>query len=143
DAAGRQPLMSRNLFIVLGVAFAVLVLVMNTVFIVRQDRQAIVLRFGEYTSSINEPGADEPGLYFKIPFFDSVIIYDKRNIGLTLEGQPIVAADQERLIVDAVVRWRIVDPRRFYQSALTEAGGASRLETFAESAMRRALGSAT
>lgn len=135
--------MSRNLFIVLGIAFAVLVLVTNTVFIVRQDRQAIVLRFGEYTSAINEPGADEPGLYFKIPFFDSVIIYDKRNIGLTLEGQPIVASDQERLIVDAVVRWRIVDPRRFYQSALTEAGGASRLETFAESAMRRALGSAT
>lgn len=135
--------MSRNLFIVLGVAFAVLVLVTNTVFIVRQDRQAIVLRFGEYTSAINEPGADEPGLYFKIPFFDSVVIYDKRNIGLTLEGQPIVASDQERLIVDAVVRWRIVDPRRFYQSALTEAGGASRLETFAESAMRRALGSAT
>jgi membrane protease subunit HflC len=72
-----------------------------------------------------------------------VTIYDKRNIGLTLEGQPIVASDQERLIVDAVVRWRIVDPRRFYQSAISEEGGASRLETFAESAIRRALGAAT
>jgi membrane protease subunit HflC len=134
--------MPRNLLAVLGVAFVALVLLMNTVFIVRQDRQAIVLRFGEYTTAINEIGADEPGLYFKIPFFDSVVIYDRRNIGLTLEGQPIVASDQERLIVDAVVRWRIVDPRRFYQSALTEDGGASRLETFAEAAMRRALGGA-
>jgi modulator of FtsH protease HflC len=135
--------MSRNLFVILGVVFAALVVITNTLYIVRQDRQAIVLRFGEYTRTINEPGADEPGLYFKIPFIDSVVIYDRRNIGLTLEGQPIVASDQERLIVDAVVRWRIVDPRRFYQSALTEAGGASRLETFAEAAMRRALGSAT
>jgi membrane protease subunit HflC len=135
--------MSRNLFAILIAVLAVLILVMNTMFIVRQDRQAIVLRFGEYTSTINEFGANEPGLYFKIPFVESVVIYDRRNIGLTLEGQPIVASDQERLIVDAVVRWRIADPRRFYQSALTEDGGSVRLETYAEAAMRRALGGAT
>lgn len=130
------------LFIAVGV-LAVLVLLANTFFVVRQDRQAIVLRVGEYTSVINAAGTNQPGLYAKIPFLDTVVIYDKRNLGLTLEGQPIVAADQERLIVDAVVRWQIADPRRFYQSALTEEGGASRLETFAEAAMRRALGAAT
>jgi modulator of FtsH protease HflC len=135
--------MTRNLPLMLGVGFALLVVVMNSMFIVRQDRQAIVLRFGQYTSAINVPGTDQPGLYFKLPFVENVIIYDRRNIGLTLEGQPIVASDQERLIVDAVVRWRISDPRRFYQSALTEEGGASRLETFTEAAMRRALGAAT
>jgi membrane protease subunit HflC len=63
-------------------------------------------------------------------------------MGFTLEGQPIVASDQERLIVDAIVRWQIIDPRRFYQSVLNEAGGVSRLETFTEAAMRRALGGA-
>ncbi len=136
-------MMPRNLPLVLGVAFVALVILLNSVFIVRQDRQAIVLRFGAYTDSINEPGANEPGLYFKLPFFDTVIIYDKRNIGLILEGQSIVPSDQERLIVDAVVRWRITDPRRFYQSALTEDGGASRLEVFTESAMRRVLGAST
>jgi membrane protease subunit HflC len=135
--------MRPSLPLIVGVAFAVLVLILNSMFVVRQDRQAIVLRFGEYTSAINEPGEDEPGLYFKLPFVENVIFYDKRNIGTTLGGQAFVAADQERLIVDAVVRWRIVNPRRFYQSALTEEGGASRLETFTESAMRRALGSAS
>jgi membrane protease subunit HflC len=135
--------MTRNLPLMLGIGFVLLLLVMNSMFIVRQDRQAIVLRFGEYTNAINVPGADQPGLYFKLPFVETVIIYDRRNIGLTLEGQPIVASDQERLIVDAVVRWIITDPRRFYQSALNEEGGAARLETFTESAMRRALGAAT
>lgn len=135
--------MRPSLPLIVGVAFAALVLLLNSVFIVRQDRQAIVLRFGEYTNAINEPGTDEPGLYFKMPFVENVIFYDKRNIGTTLGGQAFVAADQERLIVDAVVRWRIVNPRRFYQSALTEEGGASRLETFTESAMRRALGAAS
>lgn len=134
--------MPRNLLGILIAIFVVLVVVMNSLFIVRQEQQAIVLRFGEYTNAINEPGTDEPGLYFKAPFIDSVVMFDRRNIGLTLESQDFVAADQERLIVDAIVRWQIADPRRFYQSALTEEGGASRMATFTQAAMRRALGTA-
>lgn len=135
--------MPRSAFLVFGLAFLALVVVSNTFFIVRQDRQAIVLQVGSYARTINAGEANESGLHVKIPFFESVVLYDKRNLGLTVEGQPIVASDQERLIVDAVVRWRILDPRRFYQSAGTEQGGASRLSTFAESAMRRALGGAS
>lgn len=125
------------------VALVALIILFNSAFIVRQDRQAIVLRFGEYTGSINPPDRTEPGLYFKWPLVDNVIIFDRRNMGLQLEGQPIVASDQERLIVGAMVRWRIVDPRRFYQAAQTEAEGARQLSIFAEAAMRRALGGAT
>lgn len=135
--------MQRNLLVIGIGALIALLIITNTLYIVRQDRQAIILRFGEYVGAVNEFGANEPGVYLKIPFVDTVIIYDKRNIGTTIEGQPIVASDQERLIVDAVVRWRIIDPRRFYQGAISEEGGASRLETFAESAIRRALGAAT
>ncbi|HET9231809.1 MAG TPA: protease modulator HflC [Vitreimonas sp.] len=135
--------MQRNLLVIGIAALIALLVITNTIYVVRQDRQAIILRFGEFVGAINEVGTNEPGIYLKIPFVDSVIVYDKRNIGLTLEGQPIVASDQERLIVDAVVRWRITDPRRFYQSAISEEGGASRLETFAEAAIRRALGAAT
>jgi membrane protease subunit HflC len=135
--------MQRNLLIIAGVVLLGLIVIGQSMFIVRQDRQAIVLRFGEYVRVINPPGTEEPGLFFKTPFVESVVIYDRRNMGLTLEGQPIVASDQERLIVDAIVRWQIADARRFYQSALTEDGGASRLEVFTEAAMRRALGAAT
>ncbi|MDX2276401.1 MAG: protease modulator HflC [Hyphomonadaceae bacterium] len=134
--------MFRSPVMIVGVVLAALFVLSQTIFVVRQDRQAIVLRLGEFTSTINA-SVDAPGLYAKIPFLDTVVIYDKRNLGLTLEGQPIVASDQERLIVDASVRWRIVDPLKFYQSAQTEDGGAQRLATFAESAMRRALGAAT
>ncbi len=135
--------MPRNMTLVFAVAAFVLVALFNTLFVVRQDQQAIVLRFGQFTRAINAPGTQQPGLYFKLPFVDSVVTFDKRNMGLSLTGQPFVASDQERLIVDAVVRWRIADPRRFYQSALTEAQGASRLTAIAEAAMRRVLGSAS
>jgi len=135
--------MSRNLPLIGIIAFVVLIVLLNTVFVVRQTEQAIVLRFGEYQTTINAPSTDQPGLYLKLPFADEVIRYDRRNIGLTLEGQPIVASDQEQLRVDAIVRWRIDDPRRFYQAALTEEDGAGRLRTFTEAALRRALGGAT
>ncbi|MGE0594919.1 MAG: protease modulator HflC [Hyphomonadaceae bacterium] len=135
--------MPRPAAIIIGAVLLALLVITNTVFIVRQDRQAIVLTLGEFSRAINPIGADEPGVKFKIPFVESVVFFDKRNLGLTLEGQPIVAADQERLIVDAIVRWRITDPLRFYQNAQTEEGGATRIETFTEAAMRRALGTAT
>jgi modulator of FtsH protease HflC len=122
---------------------AFLVLLMNATFIVRQDRQAIVLRLGQYVRVINPPSVTQPGLYFKVPFIENVVIYDRRNLGLTLAGQQMVASDQELLIVDAVVRWRITDPRRFYQSAFTEQGGVERISIFAQAAMRRALGAAS
>jgi membrane protease subunit HflC len=131
--------------IIIGVLFVALILVFNSMFIVRQDRQAIVLRFNAIIDSINQNG-NEAGLHFKTPFTDTVIIYDRRNIGLLIHGsedQAVVAADQERLIVDAVVRWRIADPRRFYQRARSEQAGSSLLQRSAEAAIRRALGSAS
>ncbi len=134
--------MTRSMPILVGGVLLLLIVLLNSMFIVRQDHQAIVLKFGQYQRSINAPGTDQPGLYFKVPFVETVVDYDRRNMGLTLEGQPIVASDQERLIVDAVVRWRITDPRRFYQSVFNEQAGMSRLETFTEAAMRRVLGGA-
>jgi modulator of FtsH protease HflC len=135
--------MPRSLPFIIGAAFVLLVLTLMSTFVVRQDRQAIVLRFGEYVRTINAPDQNNPGLYFKWPLIETVTVYDKRNLGLTLTGQEIVASDQELLIVDAVVRWRITDPRRFYRAAFTEAGGVERIAIFAQAAMRRALGGAT
>ena len=115
--------MPRNFMpIALGV-FALLVIVLNSAFIVRQDREAIVLRVGQFTRAINSPPANESGLYFKWPFIEEVTFYDRRNLGLELDGQQIVASDQELLVVDAVVRWRITDARLFYPGARTEQGG--------------------
>ncbi|MEQ1617302.1 MAG: protease modulator HflC [Terricaulis sp.] len=129
-----------------GAVFLALIVLLNSTFIVRQDRQAVVLRFNAIVAAINEPGANEPGLKFKAPFMDNVVIYDRRNMGLIIQGsenQAVVASDQERLVVDAVVRWRIADPQRFYQRAKTENNGASQLTRNTEAAMRRALGGAT
>jgi modulator of FtsH protease HflC len=132
--------MNRFLVMAAGVAFAALLLISNTFFIVPQTKQAIVLQFGEQQTVINRWGKNQPGLYMKVPLVQNVVFFDKRNIGFTLAEQQIVGSDQERLVVDAFARYRIIDPLRFYQQVTFEERGQQRLETILESALRQTLG---
>ncbi|MBI1252700.1 MAG: protease modulator HflC [Alphaproteobacteria bacterium] len=121
-----------------------LVVIANTFYTVSQTQQAIVLRFGDAQYIVNQPGGTAgPGLYMKVPLIDAVEQFDKRTLGFTLSERRVTASDQQNLLVDAFVRWRIQDPLRFYQAARTEDGGQLRLEALAEAALRRALGNAT
>ncbi len=136
--------MQRPILLIAAFVAALVFIVMQTVVIVDQTRQAIVLRFGEMQRTINVGAEGRPGLYIKMPLAESLVTFDKRNLGFTLTEQPIIASDQENLIVDAFVRWRIVDPLRFYQAAGPhEQEGVARLETFTQSALRRVLGRAS
>lgn len=123
-------------------ALALVIVASQTFFIVPQTQQAIVLQFGEAQSVINRAGGpSQPGLFAKIPFVQTVVYFDKRNIGFTLAEQTITGSDQERLVVDAFARYRIIDPLKFYQQAQIEERGVQRLETILEGVMRRVLGS--
>ncbi len=133
--------MNRFLVLVAGAAFAALIVISNTFYIVPQTKQAIVLQFGEQQTVINRWGKNQPGLYMKMPLVQNVVFFDKRNVGFTLPEQLIVGSDQERLVVDAFARYRIVDPLKFYQQVTFEERGQQRLETILESALRQTLGS--
>jgi membrane protease subunit HflC len=107
-------------------------------FIVHQNEQALVLRFGESKRVVTTPG-----LNWKIPLVDSVEIYDKRILDLDSQPQEVTASDQKRLVVDSFARYKIVDPLKFYQTLRYEEGVKSRLGPIIDSAMRRVLGSST
>jgi membrane protease subunit HflC len=114
------------------------------VFIVHVNEQAIVLEFGRPEKVINQPGGEYgPGLYFKIPFVQTVDYFDKRILDLDTASQEVTASDQKRLIVDAFARYRIVDPLRFYQTVRFEQNVRSRLGPIVESSLRRVLGGST
>lgn len=134
--------MNRIALLAAGAVFGALLLISNTFFIVSQTQQAIVLQFGEQQRVINRVGVNQPGLYMKAPFVQSVVFFDKRNLGFTLAEQLIVGSDQERLVVDAFARYKIIDPLRFYQQVTFEERGQQRLETILESALRQTLGAA-
>ncbi len=107
-------------------------------FIVHQNEQAIVLTFGKPERIISEAG-----LYWKVPFMQTVDFFDKRILDIDTSEQEVTASDQKRLRVDAFARYRIVDPLLFFQSVRDERNVNTRLRPVVESALRRALGSAT
>jgi modulator of FtsH protease HflC len=112
--------------------------VLFSAFIVDQTHRAIVLQFGEPVQLI-----DEPGLYWRKPFVQTVEQFDKRILDLETEEQEVIASDLKRLVVDAFARYRIVDPLKFYRAFRTEAGARPRLTAIVDSTLRSVLGRAT
>jgi membrane protease subunit HflC len=136
--------MSRRQLTVWGVmAFVLLVVVVNTLFVVDQREQAIVLRFGEPVRVVHAPGKGGAGLNVKAPFLEHVITLDRRNLGIEADQEEVIASDQERLVVDAFLRYRIADPLQYYRTLRDDRTAAGRLEPLVNSALRQALGSAT
>jgi membrane protease subunit HflC len=115
-----------------------------SMFIVHVNEQAVVLQFGSPRQVINQPkGTYGPGLYFRIPFVQTVTYFDKRILDLDSQPHQVTAFDQKRLKVDSFARYRIVNPLLFYQSVGNEATARRRLTTILESSLRRVLGNAT
>ena len=120
-------------------AVAALITLFNSFFIVDQRQQALVLQVGAAQAVYNNGDKDDAGLKFKIPLVQSVVFFDKRNLGLDLPEFEVFAVNQERLSVDAFVRWRINEPLEFYRQFVTQESGASQLENFARTAIYNRL----
>lgn len=128
----------QNRLATLGVAAgALLVLLGSTIYQVDQRQQALVVRFGDPIRVVRAPG-----LHLKAPFLDRVIKFDNRNIALNADQEEVIAADQERLVVDAFVRYRITDPRQFYKTLRDETVAHDRLERIVNASLRQTIGRA-
>lgn len=128
----------RALFVLVVLVVAGVAAVLSSAFIVHQNEQALVLRFGEPQKVIRTPG-----LNWKAPVVDTVSFFDKRILDLNTQPQEVTASDQKRLVVDAFARYKIVDPLLFYQTVSTESNVRSRLGPVMEASLRRVLGAAT
>ena len=135
--------MSRRWILWAIVGFVALVVVFNTFFVVDQREQAIVLSFGEPVRVINPPGRTEAGLHMKQPFVQDVVKLDKRNVGHEVDQEEILSSDQQRLVVDAFIRYRVSDPLQFYRTLRDERTASDRIERLRNSTLRDILGSTT
>ena len=128
-----------GLVVILGL---ITLLVMLSVYTVREDQQALVLRFGDPVSTENALGVEEDaGLKYKLPLIETVRLYDRKNLELDLSEQRILASDQEFLIVDAFARYRITDVQDFYESFGTRARAEVQIEDILDSLLRDTLAS--
>ncbi|MEE4011955.1 protease modulator HflC [Roseibium sp. FZY0029] len=107
-----------------------------SVFIVNPTQQALVLQFGKI---VEQPKKD-PGLYFKIPFVQNVVYFDKRILNLNMPPLEPITSDKKRLIVDAFARYQISNPVLFYQRVQNIQTANRRLSTFLQSSLRSEVG---
>ena len=108
---------------------------LSAAFIVDQREQVLVLQFGDPRRVVAEPG-----LYFKMPFIQRVVRFDKRLLDFDNPPEEVIASDQKRLVVDAFARYHIDDPLKFYQTVGTELALRPRLGSVISSTLRQVLG---
>jgi modulator of FtsH protease HflC len=121
--------------------FVVIVIAAMSCFTVDQRQFALVIRLGEIVAEIKEPG-----LYFKLPLIDDVKLFEKRIVTLDWE-QPaeIVTSEKKTMTVDSFVKWRIVDPRKYFVSVKEggEAAAEDRLSQVVNAGLRDEFGKRT
>lgn len=116
----------------------VLVILFNLfTFIVPETEQAIIVQYGDIKQV-----ATEPGLYFKIPFIQSVEHMEARLLSYDIQPRELITADQRRLSVNNYAVWKIEDPRQFKKSLNASLGTAqTRIDDILYSDLRNVLAS--
>ena len=142
--------MKRNLYanpLVLALlALAAILLLLMTVSIVPETKQAIITAYGKPDRIVNPYRANEgfgatPGnLVARIPFIEQIQFIDKRIRRVEMARQEVLSTDQLRLQVDAYARFRITDPLRMYTTIRTEEALGDQLRTILGSSLRNELG---
>lgn len=116
------------------------VLASMTLFVVDQRQFAIVFQLGEVKKVISEPG-----LEWKMPLIQNVRYFDKRILTIdTPEPERFITAEKQNVLVDHFVKWRIADPRLYYESvAGDEIRARTRLLQTVNSGLREEFGRRT
>ena len=135
---------SRRFTVYIVILIGLLIVLGNTLFVVDQREQAIVVRLGEPVRVVNAPpGQTGAGLNVKTPFLENVIKFDRRTLALEADQEEVLTSDQQRLVVDAFLRYRISDPLQYYRTLRDERTAQDRLERLVNSSLRQVLGTAS
>lgn len=93
---------------------AVLVIVANSAFIIKENQYGLVREFGKIERVISESG-----LYFKIPFIQEKDTVTKELLLYDIAKSDVITQDKKSMIVDSFVLWHITDPKVFAQTLNT------------------------
>lgn len=127
-------------------ALAALFVLLSTITIVPETKQAVILRLERPLRTVNAYDPNQPygrtgaGPIFRIPFVDRIMWVDKRVLDIDLTNQPVLSTDQLRLEVDAYARFRVVDPLTLVRTAVTEDRVREQLLPLFSSSLRNELG---
>ena len=122
------------------IAIAVVVLIaivvlFTSMYVVTEKDQAFITRFGK----IQGKPTTKPGLYFKVPFIDKLWRFERRI--LEWDGHPseVTTKDKRFIAIDSYARWKISDPKIFFERVKDEVFAQSRLDDILDGTTRTAV----
>lgn len=114
------------------IAFAAASIVGSSLKIADQWERAVVLRLGRFRS------LEGPGMFFIIPIVEAVPYWiDTRVITTSFKAEKTLTKDTVPVDVDAVLFWKVVDPKR---AAIDVADYESAISWAAQTALRDVIG---
>ena len=126
------------------IAFSILLalaLLSSTLFVVDQRQFGVLYALGQIKEVITEPG-----LNFKLPPpFQNVSYIDKRLLTLdSIDTEPMLTAEKQRVVIDWYVRWRISDPLQYIRNVgLDENAGTLQLNRVVRNAFQEEVNKRT
>jgi membrane protease subunit HflC len=118
-----------------------LALLSSTLFVVDQRQFGVVYALGQIKDVVTEPG-----LHFKMPPpFQNVSYIDKRLLVLdSVDAEPMLTAEKQRVVIDWYVRWRITQPSDYIRNVgLDEKAGANQLNRVVRNAFQEEINKRT
>ena len=124
-------------------AVAVAFVAYTSIFVVNQFEQVIVLEFRKPVRIVKEPGLQFKAPWQSVQFFDQRVLdyntYDQRVMNNRDGVITVISGDQKRLEMDAYLKYRITDPRKFLESVGNEIGLTRNIDPILESSMRKVI----
>ena len=121
---------SKGLLII--IAAVLMVFIYNGAYIVDETEQVIITQFGRIVGS---PKAN-PGLKFKLPFFQKANFFPKNLLAWDGDPGQIPTRDKTFIWVDAFARWKIVEPVAFFQTVNNRFNALGKLNDIIDPAVR-------
>ncbi|MEW6381549.1 MAG: protease modulator HflC [bacterium] len=109
----------------------VVVSLAQSLFVVDQTEQAIVMHMGKPVMVITGPG-----LYVKKPFLQQAVKFDNRLLTSALSPTEVSTRDHKGLVIDCYCQWKITDPLKFLESTGTQIRAQSRLDDVIRAELR-------
>ena len=122
--------------IIIGAIVLLLVIIgASSIYTVQENEYACTFRFAQIVNT-----EDAAGLYFKIPFIDSVKKFPKTTMLYDIPPSEVLTSDKKNMTVDCYILWNISDAQKFYQSVGTTAEAESRMNAITYNALKTAMG---
>jgi len=125
---------TRNVILV-GLGFIVLLVLIDSIYVVTEMNQVIITQFGEPIGG----AVTKAGLHMKVPFVQKANYFEKRWLEWNGDPNQIPTKDKKYIWVDTYCRWRISNPLVFFQRVRDERGGQSRLDDVVDGETRNII----